>query len=109
MMDNPCIIIANIGKTDVPVIVNSRECYSIITTGLLESLKIRCNNVKFIQKQIVLSEKYVNVVGKIKKFSFNLQFVLLHYDIYIVNDEMPLFLLGQDWISRHRVGYHTII
>src|SRR3954447_15144710 len=100
MMDNPCIVIANIGKTDVPVIVNSRERYSIITTGLLESLKIRCNNVKFIREQIVLSEKYVNVIGKMKRFGFNLQFILLHHDVYIVNDETPLFLLGQDWISK---------
>ena len=90
-------------KADVPAIINPKECYSIITTGLLENLDIKCNNVKFIREQIILLGKYVNIIGKIKRFDFNLQFNLLHHDVFIVNNETPLLLFGQDWISRYNV------
>lgn len=104
-MDNPHIVIADIGETEVPVIVNPKECYSIITTELLEILNMKCNNVKFTREQIVLSGRHVNVIGKIMRFNFSLQFISLHHDVYIVNDETPLLLLGQDWIDRHNIQY----
>ena len=84
-MDNPYVIIAEIGNTDVSVVVDSNENFSIITTGLLELLNISCKT-KFTREHIVFLRKHAETLGKIKKFNFIVQFISLHHDVYILKE-----------------------
>ena len=107
MMNYPCKIIVNINGANVPAIVDPSKYFSIVSTGFLETFNIKCNNVKFMQQRIMFSAEvsrgYVKTLGKIKRFEFSLEFVLLRHDVYIVNDNIPLLLLGQDWIDKYEI------
>ena len=107
MMNYPCKIIVNINGANVPAIVDPSKYFSIVSTGFLEMFNIKCNNVKFMQRRIMFSAEvsrgYVKTLGKIKRFEFSLEFVLLRHDVYIVNDNIPLLILGQDWIDKHEI------
>jgi hypothetical protein len=106
-MDAVYIINMKINNMQVPTLINSNENYSIITTGLLEDLNLKCNNVKFSQKQLSISGRNAQTLGKIRKFEMVLEFFLLHHDVYIINDEVPLLLLGKDWTTEYNVIYDT--
>jgi hypothetical protein len=101
------IINIRINNVQVPTLINANENYSIITTGLLEKLDIKCNNVKFIQKQLEISKQTVQTIGQIGKFEMIFEFFYLHHDVYIINDETPLLLLGKDWTRKYNVIYGT--
>ena len=105
MMNYPCKIIVNINGANVPAIVDPSKYFSIVSTGFLETFNIKCNNVKFMQRQITFSARVprecVKILGKIKKFEFSLEFVLLRHDVYIIDDNIPALLLGQDWIDKY--------
>ena len=107
MMNYPCKIIVNINGANVPAIVDPSKYFSIVSTGFLETFNIKCNNVKFMQRQITFSARVprecVKILGKIKKFEFSLEFVLLRHDVYIIDDNIPALLLGQDWIDKYEI------
>ena len=106
-MDNPCVIIAEIGNTNVLVVVDPNEKFSIITTELLESLNISCKT-KFIRERVIFLEKYAKTIGRIRKFNFTIQSVLLHHDVYILDKRIPFLLLGNDWITKNNVQCNSI-
>jgi hypothetical protein len=37
-----------------------------------------------------------------------LEFFLLHHDVYIINNEEPLLLLGKDWTTKYNVIYYDM-
>jgi hypothetical protein len=49
-MDAIYMINVKVNNVQVPALINPNENYSIITTGLLEDLNLKCNNVKFLRK-----------------------------------------------------------
>src|ERR1043165_8528244 len=103
MMNYPYRIIVNINGANVPAIVDPNKYFSIVSTGFLETFNIKCNNIKFIRRQAMISagREYVETLGKIRKFEFSVEFVLLRHDVYIINDNIPALLLGQDWIDKY--------
>jgi hypothetical protein len=107
-MDKPCVITTKINGADALAIVDPNEYYSVITTGLLEILKIKCNNVRFTREQITLFEENLETLGKIKRFKFTLEFVLLHHDVYILDNKSPLLLFGQDLKNKHKIRYNIL-
>src|SRR5436190_11700868 len=100
-MNYPCKIIVNINGANVPAIVNPRKYSSTISIGFLETFKIKCNNVKFMQGEKFSTEGSVRILGEIKRFEISVKFILLRYDVYIIDDDRPLLLLGQDWIDKY--------
>ena len=104
MMNYSYKITVNINGANVPAIVNPKKYISVVSIGFLETFNIKCNNVKFMQGELFsteISRGYVKTLGKIKRFEFSLEFVLLRHDIYIVDDDIPALLLGQDWIDKY--------
>ena len=104
-MDAIYVINVKVNNEQVPALINSNENYSIITTGLLEDLNLKCNNVKFSRKQLSISGRNAQTLGKIRKFEMILESFLLHHDIYIINDKIPLLLLGKDWTTKYNIIY----
>src|ERR1041384_6432133 len=108
-MDKSYVITVDmINGANTPAIVDLNTHHSVITTGLLETLKITCNNVKFTRKQILFGKQNTETLGKIKRFEFILKFTLLHHDVYILDCKLPLLLFGQDWMNKYEIRYNIL-
>src|ERR1043166_8439799 len=103
-MDKSYVITVMINGTNIPAIVDSNAHYSVITTGLLDILKLTCNNVKFIREQILFGKQNTETLGKIRRLEFILKFTLLHHDVYIMDCKLPLLLFGQNWRSEEHTS-----
>ena len=49
------------------------------------------------------SRKYVKTLGKIKRFEFRMEFVLLRHDVHIIDDNTSFLILEQDWIDKYGI------
>ncbi len=107
-MDKPYVITVMVNGTNTPAIVDLNAHYSVITTGLLDALKLKCNNVKFIREQILFGKQNTETLGKIERFKFILKFTLLHHDVYILDCKLPLLLFGQDWMNKYDIRHNVL-
>jgi len=93
---------------EASAIIKANEKYSVITTGLLEYLNFGKFCVKFQQKFIVLFGQSFKSLGRIRNlFLFSKDFSTEH-TFYIIEDDQPYILLGQDWCRRHQVLFERI-
>ena len=107
-MDKSYVITVMINGTNTPAIVDSNAHYSVITTGLLDILKLTCNNVKFIREQILFGKQNTETLGKIRRLEFILKLTLLHHDVYIMDCKLPLLLFGQDWMNKYDIRHNIL-
>ena len=98
---------AKINGKEIVIILDPRGYYSVITTGLLEALKCYHNNIKFKKSQIILSGESVNSLGIIKNFEFTLRYNLLNYTMHIIENELPVIILGGDWCKKFCTQINT--
>ena len=91
---------------DIPIIVNAKEKYSVITTGLLELLSTEKCYIKFQRKFIVLSEENVESLGKIKNLAIVLKHVSVKPTLHIIKDDYPCLVFGQDLHQQYRIKYN---
>src|SRR5436305_14442470 len=89
-----------INGKEIVIVFNPKGYYSVITTGLLEALNCYHDNIKLKKSQIILSEESVKSLGIIKDFEFILEFNLLNHTIHIIEDELQMIVLGEDWCKK---------
>src|SRR4051812_47915613 len=93
-------VYVKINGKEIAIIIDSKEYYSVITTGLLEALNCYHDNIKFKKSQIILSGENIKSLGIIKNFEFTLGSNLLNYTMHIIEDELPEIILGGDWCKK---------
>src|SRR5436305_11478256 len=91
---------------DIPIIVNAKENYSIITTGLLELLSTEECYIKFQRKFIVLSGENIESLGKIKNLAIVLKYVSIKPTLHIIKDDYPCLVFGQDLHKQYQIKYN---
>ena len=91
---------------DIPIIVNAKEKYSVITTGLLELLSTEECYIKFQRKFIVLSGENIESLGKIKNLAIVLKHVSIKPTLHIIKDDYPCLIFGQDCYKRYQIQYN---
>lgn len=90
------------------IAVNAKKKYSVISTGLLESLDTRGCHIKFQREFIVLSNSIYESLGKIRNLEITLKHVSIKPTLYIIKDEYPYLMFGQDWFKRYQAQYNSI-
>ena len=89
------------------IILELKGYYSVITTGLLKALNCYHNNIKLKKSQIILSGKSIKSLGIIKDFEFILEFNLLNHTMHIIENELPVIILGGDWCEKFHARINT--
>jgi hypothetical protein len=90
------------------IAINAKEKYSVISTGLLESLDTRGCHIKFQREFIVLSNSIYESLGKIRNLEITLKHVSIKPTLYIIRDEHPYLMFGQDWFRQYQAQYNSI-
>src|SRR6185312_2460918 len=90
------------------IAVNAKKKYSVISTGLLELLDTRGCHIKFQREFIVLSNSIYESLGKIRNLEITLKHVSIKPTLYIIRDEHPYLMFGQDWFKQYQAQYNSI-
>ena len=89
---------------DVPVLVDTEEPFSVVTTGFLKNLDLNYHNVELNNKLILLCGKVLESVGMFKE-TFILGNASFEYSVRIIHADLPFLLLGRDWFDDHNARY----